>query len=234
VSARVFAGPPAPGAPVVLDADESHYLRRVRRLSDGDPVELIDDAGELWSATVAGGDARRSRLVVHARLPAPAPARELVLLLGLPDPAAALELLPAVVELGVAAVAWVRLARSQAGPPGDARLARVVRAAQRQCGRPRPPAFHGPTDLAGALELRTDLPGFFAWEAHRGQPDPDPAPLRAPGARLCVGPEGGFTDAEAEALARAGFTPLGLGPYTLRTPTAAVVGLARLLFAPRT
>ena len=233
MTARVFAAPPTPGARTVLDDTESHYLRRVRRLADGAALELIDDAGELWSATLVGGDARRSELQVHARLPAIAPARELVLLLGLPDPAATLELLPGIVELGVAAVVWVRCARSQSGPPGDARVQRVVRAAQRQCGRPRPPAFLGPLGLAEAAAVRTDLRGFFAWEAHRGHdPAGEPGAAFAGGARLCVGPEGGFTEAEAEALTRAGCTPLGLGPYTLRTPTAALVGLARLLFAP--
>lgn len=230
MSVRAFAARPEPGAPAILDPDESHYLRRVRRLADGAALELIDDDGGLWSASIGGGDARQTVVHVHARLPVAAPARELVLLLGLPDPSAALELLPAVIELGVAAVVWVRCARSQTGPPGPARLARSVRAAQRQCGRPRPPELRGPLGFAEALDERTDLPGFFAWEARRGQPDP---PLRlAAGARLAVGPEGGFTDDEAGALTRAGFAPIALGPYTLRTPTAAVVGLARLLFAP--
>lgn len=230
MSARVFAARPVPGAPTILGDSESHYLRRVRRLADGAAVELIDDDGGLWSATLAGGDARSSELQVHAPIPVYAPARELVLLLGLPDPAATLELLPGIIELGVAAVVWVRCARSQSSPPGDARVQRVVRAAQRQCGRPRPPAFVGPLALADALATRTDLRGFFAWEARRGAAD-DPLPAAA-GARLCVGPEGGFTEAEADALTRAEFTALSLGPYTLRTGTAALVGLARLLFAP--
>lgn len=229
MSVRVFAARPTPGAPAILDETESHYLRRVRRLTDGAALELIDDDGGLWSATIAGGDARRSTLHVHAPIPVAAPARELVLLLGLPDPAAVFELLPGVIELGVAAIVWLRCARSQSGPPGEARVQRVVRAAQRQCGRPRPPIFLGPLGLADALAVRTDLRGFFAWEARRGADPDDPPPA---GARLCVGPEGGFTEAEAEALTRAEFTPLGLGPYTLRTPTAALVGLARLLFAP--
>jgi 16S rRNA (uracil1498-N3)-methyltransferase len=230
VSVRVFAARPEPGAPAILDDHESHYLRRVRRLADGAAVELIDPDGGLWSATVAGGDARRTVLQVHAALPVAAPARELVLLVGLPEPGAALELLPAVVELGVAAVVWVRCARSQTGAPGAARQDRVIHAAQRQCGSPRPPVILGPLGLADALGQRTDLPGYFAWEARRGTADP--ALAVGAGARLCVGPEGGFTGDEVGALGRAGFAPIALGPYTLRTPTAAVVGLARLLFAP--
>ncbi len=229
MSLRVFAPRPAPGEPAVLDADESHYLRRVRRAPDGAPLELIDDHGALWRAQVRGGDARRSEVDLLDRRDVPAPSRELVLLLGLPDPAAALELLPGVIEIGVAAIAWVRCARSQSGPPGPARLNRVVRAALRQCGRPCAPIFLGEHELSAVPQLRPDLPGFFAWEQRRGLAD-DLA--LTGGARLLVGPEGGLRPDEADALSTAGLRPLGLGPHTLRTSTAALVGLARLMFAP--
>ncbi len=229
MSVRVFASRPADGAPATLDPEESHYLRRVRRLGDGAPVEVIDDHGDLWRASVLGGDAKRSEVALLERLVVPPPARELVLLLGLPEPAAALDLLPAVIELGVAAIVWVRCERSQSGPPGPARVERVVRAAMRQCGRPAPPQLLGSFDLPTALAVRDDLPGTFAWEQRRGQQD-DIA--LATGARLLVGPEGGLCEHEAQRLTGAGWTPLGLGPHTLRTGTAAVAGLARLMFAP--
>lgn len=229
MSLRVFAARPPAHEPAVLDPDESHYLRRVRRAPDGAALELIDDHGALWSARVRGGDARRSEVDLLAPIVVPAPSRELVLLLGLPEPAAVLELLPGLIEIGVAAIAWVRCARSQSGPPGQARVDRVVRAAQRQCGRPDAAKFLGPIGLAEAVALRSDLPGFFAWEQRRGQPD-DLA--LTGGARLLVGPEGGLTQDEAGALTTAGLRPLGLGPHVLRTGTAALVGLARLMFAP--
>lgn len=228
MSMRVFAARPEPGAPAILDPDESHYLRRVRRAADGDPLELIDDQGGLWRATVLGGDARRSTLRLDEPLPVPTPTRELVLLLALHDAAATLDLLPGLVELGLATLVWVRCARSQSGPPSGARVERVLRAAQRQCGRPRPPTILGPFALTEAATLRPELPGYFAWEQRRGQRD-DLA--LAGGARLLVGPEGGLTPGEADALHAAAFVPLALGPYTLRSGTAALVGLARLMFA---
>jgi 16S rRNA (uracil1498-N3)-methyltransferase len=88
---------------------------------------------------------------------------------------------------------------------------------------------HGPLSLEAALHHRAELPGFFAWEQLRATAST--TPQVAAGARLCVGPEGGFAEPEVAALAAAGFHALGLGPYVLRTGTAAVVGLARLLFA---
>lgn len=46
-----------------------------------------------------------------------------------------------------------------------------------------------------------------------------------PGRGVCllVGPEGGFSEAEARAAVAAGFTPVSLGPGRLRTETAGIV-----------
>lgn len=230
MSTRVFIAGPHGGAggQVVLDAAESHYLRRVRRLGEGATVEAIDDRGALWIAEVAGGDARATGLRLVRERPVPAPPRALVVLLGMPEPAAVLDLLPGLCEVGVAAVVLVRCMRSQGAAPGGERIARVLRAAQRQCGRPTAPVVTGPVDLREAVTHRPDLPGFFAWEELRATSS---APLHVPaaGARLCVGPEGGFVADEVRLLQDAGFRALGLGPYTLRTGTAALVGAARLL-----
>jgi RsmE family RNA methyltransferase len=55
------------------------------------------------------------------------------------------------------------------------------------------------------------------------------APGRAPAGRrvlLAIGPEGGWNDYERELLVAHRFTPVGLGPRTLRTDTACVALLA--------
>jgi len=233
VSLRLFAAPeaPHPGQRLGLDPEESHYLRRVRRARDGALVELIDGHGAIWQAQVLGGDARHSELELRHPLLLPEPPRRLTLLLGLPDPAAALTALTDATELGVDRIVLVRCARSQAVAPSPARIERTLRASQRQCGRPLPPAVTGPLDLHTALRALDALDArFFAWEALRGHQDPSTLPPGHP-ALLLVGPEGGLTDAEADTLRAAAFHPLGLGPWTLRTETAALVGLTRLLFS---
>lgn len=230
MSLRLFvaAGAAKPGARVDLDEDESHYLRRVRRARDGARVDLLDGSAS-WSATVIGGDSRRSSVEVLERLPEPVPARALTLLLGLPEPQAALDAITGAIELGASRVVLMTCARSQGSAPSPARIERVVRASQRQCGRPSAPAIVGPLPLTAAPEAASGA-RFFAWEALRGGDDRLVLAAGAP-ASFAVGPEGGFTSAEATALEAAAFTPLALGPWTLRTETAALVGLARLLFA---
>ena len=50
----------------------------------------------------------------------------------------------------------------------------------------------------------------------------------APDVAFFVGPEGGFTDAEMDALSAAGAVPLRIGAWTLRVETAAAAGLGVL------
>lgn len=57
----------------------------------------------------------------------------------------------------------------------------------------------------------------------------DLLPERADGITLLVGPEGGFSEVEAETARSAGAAVASLGPSILRTETAAVIGAALTL-----
>lgn len=222
----------APGMILELDDEESHYLGKVRRARVGEPIELFDGRGGAWLATLRA-IARRAQVEVGAPLERPEPPTRVVLL-GLPDQPATLEALTGASELGATQVVFVACERSQGRVPSAARVERVLRASQRQCGRLRPLEIAGgppdaPLELGRALELRTELPGVFAWEALREcDDDPDGRTIAAAaGLRLLVGPEGGLTPAEVESIRAAGFRAVGLGPWILRTPTAVVAILAR-------
>jgi 16S rRNA (uracil1498-N3)-methyltransferase len=45
---------------------------------------------------------------------------------------------------------------------------------------------------------------------------------------VAVGPEGGWSEEDRHELRTRGFQSVGVGPFTLRTETAAVAGLAAL------
>ena len=233
MSLRVFVPPgvAAPGRELELDEDESRYLLRVRRARAGATIELLDGEGGSWVAELTQADRRARVVVVRAREDegpgAAARTSAKILLLGMPDTAALLEAVTGAAELGATQIVFVRCERSQGRCPSRARLDRVLRATMRQCGRPSPPSLLGasPQDawsLSQALDHEAHLPGLFG--ALGVQPI-DAAPEL--GVRLLVGPEGGLTDAEVDAAIAAGFVGVGLGPWTLRTPTAVVALLAR-------
>lgn len=91
--------------------------------------------------------------------------------------------------------------------------------------------------MAEPLDLAAALKACAGDEIHVGGAPDERALLGRPAAApvvhectvsLFIGPEGGWTPDEAARLAAAGALPLDLGPFTLRTETAAIVGLAAL------
>ncbi|MCB9752487.1 MAG: RsmE family RNA methyltransferase [Myxococcales bacterium] len=237
MSPRVFAcgphaTPPAlvPGGRLVLDRDESHYLRRVRRVRVGATVEVIDGAGALWSATLADDDARACALELGERLPTITPPRVVDLVLCMPESAATLTALTGASEAGAHSITLARSARSSTSPPSAARQLRVLRAAQRQCGRPLPPEVHGPMSLTDAVRAHAvNGQGFFAWAAPAVRAQSERPNVIGPRVWLVVGPEGGLVEEEVNVLREVGATAIGLGPWVLRSETAAIAGIALLL-----
>ena len=225
---RAFAAPGdwAAGLRVRLTAEESHYLLRVRRARVGTEVELFDGEAACWHAVLVAVDERDA--VVELRAPRAAVAVvPLVLLLVVPEPRATLEALTLASELAASEVLLVEGDHSPGGVPSPERIERTLKAAQRQCGRDRPPRVERAASLAEALERTAAWPGWVASVPERRLTTPvevDPGT----GARLLVGPEGGLSAAEHALAVRAGLRPLALGPWVLRTPSAVAAGLARL------
>ncbi len=225
MTTRVFVpGPLVVGTEVTVTGDEEHYLVRVRRARAGAAVEVLDGLTATHDAVVVRTAPGPTVLRIGSAraLPKVPP---LSLWLGLPDPSAMAAALAGACELGATQVVLVRCERSPGGAPGDDRIARIVRAAMRQSGLPQPPSIDPPIALRDAV-ARADVGGVLAWEALR-----EDTAWALPGGtprRIVVGPEGGFTSAEATALIDAGFVPRSLGPWTLRCETAVVAGLSRL------
>lgn len=227
-SVRVFAVPQAwaAGQRVRLSPEESHYLLRVRRGRIGWEVELLDGEGAAWLAVLVATEERTAVLELQRSRPAVV-VMPLVLVLVVPEPRATLEALTLASELAATEVVLVEGDHSPSGVPSAERIARTLRAAQRQCGRVSPPRVGPAPSLAAALERTQAWPGYVASVPDRHTPTPVQVdPLG--GARLLVGPEGGLSASEQEAALEAGLRPLALGPWVLRTPTAVAAGLARL------
>jgi 16S rRNA (uracil1498-N3)-methyltransferase len=99
-----------------------------------------------------------------------------------------------------------------------------AREAVKQCGATWSPVVSTPVSLGEALR---QPPGG---SVVRLLADPDGGPMpglkEADAVQWAIGPEGGFSDAEAAALKAAGFRPVALGRSLLRFDTAAVAALA--------
>lgn len=212
---------PPPGGEVRVDPAASHHLLRVQRVARGARVRVADGAGALAEAELVGVEDGEAVLRVIVPLAArPAPVR--VVVLGVPRPALLEEALTLGTEGGATRFLLVSARRTPPGTVRPDRLERVLRAAVTQCGRPDLPAVAGPMGLAAALAAVPEGARVLADQG--GDP---PRGTEGP-ATVAVGPEGGWDAGERAALLEAGFVPTGLGPWTLRAPSAVGAALAAL------
>jgi 16S rRNA (uracil1498-N3)-methyltransferase len=104
------------------------------------------------------------------------------------------------------------------------KLGRVVLEATKQCGAAWAPEVEAPVLLASFLAQPLFGTGWLA--------DPSgelpPAVLDAEPVTALIGPEGGFTTQEREAIVQAGYRAVVLGTRTLRFETAALAAAALL------
>ena len=226
---------------LALSPEHSRYLRKVLRYSPGDCFAVVDGAGHLWDAELL--DHNQARLLQPLEQP----------LLEEAPPSPALVLLAAVVkrdfelvvrmavELGVDRLVPITCERTAVlGQLRPDRWQTIAEEAAEQCERLWLPQLDPPTPLAQLLRLETPaspaaVARLWATTRQEGLPRLTQALLNAAEAGqslqevwLACGPEGGWSPAEEEQAAAAGWTSVQLGSTILRSSTACVAGAAVL------
>jgi 16S rRNA (uracil1498-N3)-methyltransferase len=209
-----------------LPDDEGHHLARVLRAREGDVVHVFDGAGRERAATVAAVGKGGVLVDLGPEIPAPRPAREVVLCTAIPRGERMEWLVEKAVEAGVARIYPIAADRSVRKETGENSLRRWRRAAieaAKQCGRADVPEVTEPMALRDAALRSGDGVRLVATPGAAAK-----IPDLASGASrviLFVGPEGGFAPGEQDEIERLGARRCDLGPLVLRIETAAVVAV---------
>jgi 16S rRNA (uracil1498-N3)-methyltransferase len=229
----------AVGAAVTLDGSEGRHAATVRRIGVGEQVDLVDGAGTRLTAEVVAvaKDALELRVdaIEHERPPSP----RFVLVQALAKGDRDDQAIEAATELGVDVVVPWQAQRSivqwrgERGTKARQRWVDTVRAAAKQSRRARFPEVTDLVDLRGLVERARGAAA--AYVLHEEATEPLAAqPIPAAGdVLLVVGPEGGITPAELEALSAAGARVVRLGSTVLRSSSAGPAALAVLSAADR-
>jgi len=223
------------GQSMSIDGQQAHYLAKVMRVKQGDAVILCDDQTGEWLATVEDAGKRAVTLSVSEKLRD----REAV-----PDfwlcPALLKKdrfdlVLEKATELGVAAIHPVVTRRCVADKLNPERARTIVIEAAEQCARTALPSLEAPQKLDALLRNWPEDRLLFFADEEGGQPAVEAFaftkyPERGEGAHkaaILTGPEGGFDDAEREAIrAHPQARPISLGPRILRGETAAIAAVS--------
>ena len=224
---RLFVDAPLAPGPRRIEGPAAHYLLHVMRLAPDAPVRLFDDVTGEWLATVAGVGRRDLTVDVTERL-APRESVPDLWLCFAPLKKGPIDwLVEKACELGAARLVPVVTRRTVVETPKLERLRATMIEAAEQCGRTALPELAEPVKLPAllrdwpegrALFFADELGGIAATEAMRARAGP---------AAILIGPEGGFDDAEREAIrAHPAAVGIGLGPRILRAETAAAAALS--------
>ena len=220
---------PAAGDLVGLDRDEAKHAVGVRRLGAGDRVTLFDGAGGRADAVLTGDRDHDGGPVVRVESSARIPRPEPDIVVGLAPPkgdrwSTALDMLG---QLGVAAVVPLDTDHGvvDAAAVNRPRAARILLEACKQRRGAWVPAL-GEACAAAAFAGSCVAEGRSVLVA-----EPGGTPIggvRGERLAVAIGPEGGFSPRELEAMRAAGARPVDLGEGVLRVETAAVAAVAAL------
>lgn len=224
----------SPGTRVALPEGAANHLVRVLRMEAGDSCVLFNGDGRDFTATLVSANKRGVEADVGAAVAVDneSPLR-IALVQGIARGEKMDWILQKATELGVASVHPVQSDRSEVKLEGERALKRlahwrsVVVSACEQSGRARIPEVFAAQPLDALL--REALPS-----TRRFLLDPDAGAAIATMAALegdcvlAVGPEGGWSPRDRQALHAAGFEGLRLGPRVLRTETAGIAAIAAL------
>ena len=209
-----------------LPAGEAHHLLKVLRGRGGDHVEVVDGAGRLFVAELRGG----GEAVVLEELAAQDDTDvEVSLYQAVPKGGRMDLVVEKATEVGATSIVPLLTERGVVNPREGkvGRWRRVAEAAARQSLRFGIPKVSDPVPFSEAVSrvgetgvLLHNDPGIPPVEAVVGSP-----------AGLFVGPEGGWSEGELRLAGDAGMPLGGMGPYRLRSETAGIVAVARVLAA---
>lgn len=220
---------------LVLEGAEAHHAGRVLRVRPGERISVADGTGRVVDAVVTkvgrAIDAEiRSVRESEVRRPL------LTLYQGVAKGDRMEIAVQKAVEIGVRRIVPVLTERSVVRWDERRRLrarerwSEIARAAAKQCRSPWLTSIDEVRD--GVKDMTLDEELRIVLHVESGDRLRDVLPTVTPASvALVVGPEGGLTDAEVDALVARGARTATLGERTLRTETAGTIASALVLYS---
>ena len=224
--------------PVTIAGPVFHHLVNVLRIRVGERITLLDNLGSAFEAEIEtlGKKSVTAQILRNAEIrPEPAVHITVAQAVGKGDK------LEQVIQHGseIGASAFVPLFTERTTVKLSAynsdkieRLKKVAKGAAEQCGRCRIPEVECPVTFTEFLNKSSEYDAVFIL-SRDGVPLPNEL-LKQQIAKpsrvvICIGPEGGYTTSELYMANRVGARAISLGPYVLRTETAALACIAQIM-----
>lgn len=231
---RLFVETPLfPGAQVLLNQDDSHYLINVMRQGAGNEVSLFNGKDGEWAGVITEVDKKATRLEISDHLKSQPKGQDLWLAFA-PIKRARIDFVAQkATELGASRLIPIKTERTVVSRVKTSRLLANAKEAAEQSERLTIPEVEDLVSLDALLsgwpeerkllfcdEEKTGPPALMALTTHDRKPAAHPW-------GILIGPEGGFSDPERNRIRAHKFcVPATLGPRLLRADTAMLSALS--------
>jgi 16S rRNA (uracil1498-N3)-methyltransferase len=224
----------------ITDPDDIKHIAKVLRLMPGERIEISDGQEYEYEARIIACDRDAIDLeIIEKHRFEREPELLVDLFQGIPKQGKMEQIIQKAVELGASAIIPVFMARSIATDKGNSghktdRWQKIADEAVKQCKRGLIPLVDRPIRFPEVLSRfgNYDLV-IFPYENERETSIKQV--LQSLNAKpktmaIIIGPEGGFSDAEADQMTEAGAIAATLGKTILRTETAGSAAIAMVMY----
>lgn len=223
---------------VSISGLEHHHLRNVLRIGSNEKIRIIDGIGTVYIAKVLHTDSELSCAKILNQVYYEKKTPKITLFQVIPKNDKMTLILQKTTELGVNKIIPIITARSLQEPSKNRfeRWQNIVISATKQSKRVWLPIL---CDLMSFEEFLKSIQSYtlclFFWENEKEQHIKSvlQQTSNVKSIAVIVGPEGGFTDKEANDAIESGCIPVSLGSNILRTETAAIAAITILAYEYR-
>ncbi|MBE7011674.1 MAG: 16S rRNA (uracil(1498)-N(3))-methyltransferase [Ruminococcaceae bacterium] len=230
---RFFTEPMNIGDGKIRIIEDASHITKVLRMSEGDEIIVFDGTGKEYRARLDLISPKEClATVVSEEYSSTEPKIRVSVFQGIPKAGKMETIIQKVVELGAYEIIPVEMERCVVKLDGKARIEKTKRwnkvsvEAAKQCGRSVIPKVLEPVSYDKSLEMMSELDlTIMPYEVlgHNGEKGLKSILKNFSGETvgIVIGPEGGFSDKEAEKAKDKGINQVGLGERILRTETVA-------------
>ncbi|MBC6996485.1 RsmE family RNA methyltransferase [Neolewinella lacunae] len=215
------------GIHTLRDEDARHAFQVLRK-QKGDAIDLVDGRGGWYRGTVVSLTKREGLLdVAEVRRESSRTKHRLTLLVAPTKNIDRFEwILEKATEIGIDRIQPILTEHSERKQLRADRLERILESAMKQSLRAWLPQLEEMLPLGEALAQReAEEQGCFAYLGATAVPLLRDTTQAGRDVRVVIGPEGGFSPAEAALARELGYQWVSLGPQRLRTETAAIAAV---------
>lgn len=217
----------------LIKEEELHHLKKVVRLNVEDSVEVFDGQGRWAKGTIAAIEKDQASVLCPQHFAEQSPDSSFSLALGALKPNSVDQLLPSLVELGVANIhvfMQSQVAKSRTSEQQIKRWQKIILAATKQCKRNFLPSIHAWKNLEACIEANFNLqkPPFGIFFSEHATARLIDLEITKKNCFAVIGGEKGLDHHELQLLKNHQLIAAQLGTNILRAYTASIAGAAIL------